>query len=331
MNYTAMKKNRIVLSGIRPTGKLHIGNYLGALQHFVALQNEYSCYFFIADLHSLNENHDPKKKREQTLNLAADYLAAGIDPKKCTFFLQSKVPEHSEFAILLSNIVPVSYLFRMTQFKEKSSEKEKKNVNAGLLYYPILMASDILLYKTTDVPVGHDQKQHVEFARDIARFFNNAYGKALTEPEAIFTQSPKIMSLTSPDKKMSASEGEANVINIDDEPAIIRKKIARAVTDTGDGKSTGAKNLLELLRIYGQEKEYEKFRSQMQDGDIRYSELKALLSDEIIKYFSKFREKKRDLMKNPKIVEQALLSGSEKARKTAKETLFSIKAKIGLL
>ena len=166
-----------ILSGIRPTGKLHIGNYLGALKNFVALQDKYECYFFIADLHSLNEPFDQKEKYRQIIDLAKDFLAAGLDPKKCTIFVQSRVPQHSELAIILSNVIPASFLFRMTQYKEKSTDRSKENVNAGLLYYPILMAADILMYKPTKIPVGDDQTQHVELARDAAKFFNQRFGE----------------------------------------------------------------------------------------------------------------------------------------------------------
>jgi len=323
-------KKEIILSGLRPTGKLHIGNYLGAIQNFVELQKSHECYFFIADLHSLTEDYDPKKKPQEIINFAADLLASGIDPKKCTLFVQSHIPQHSELAILLSNIIPISYLFRMTQYKDKSADISKKNLNAGLLYYPVLMASDILIYKPSAIPVGHDQTQHVELARDAAKFFNNAYGKVFPEPKAIYTKTPKIMSLLSPEKKMSKSLGDNHSIYIDDTPSVITKKISRAVTDTGDGKSTGAKNLLYLAEIFCTRGVYNKFVSDQKNKKLQYSELKNSISQSIAKYFADFRAKKEKLLKHPEKIKKILMDGDAKAKKIAQITLEEVKKKIGI-
>ncbi len=285
----------IILSGIRPTGKLHIGNYLGALSNFVKLQKDYECYFFIADLHSLNEQFTAKEKYAQILNLAKDFLAAGLDPKKCTIFIQSQVPAHSELAVILSNAIPVSYLFRMTQYKEKSTDRAAEQVNAGLLYYPVLMAADILLYHTTKVPVGADQTQHVELASDAAKFFNKKYGQTFIAPRPLFTESAKIMSLLEPDKKMSKTLGDNHCIYIDDEPEIIRQKIAKAITDSGDGSGAGAKNLLDLVRIFGPDKAYDEFSRASQAGNLKYSELKSQLADDIARILPNFRKKKKQI------------------------------------
>jgi len=298
----------IILSGTRPTGKLHIGNYLGSLANFVKLQNDYECYFFIADLHSLNEPFDPKIKYQQIINLTKDYLAAGLDPKKCTIFAQSHVPEHSELAIILSNIIPVSFLFRMTQYKEKSADRAQANVNAGLLYYPVLMAADILMYKSSKIPVGQDQTQHVELARDVAGFFNNKFGQTFPEPKPLYTEVPKVMSLLSPDKKMAKSLGDNHCIYIDDEPETIKQKLAKAVTDTGDGKGLGAKNLLDLIKIFSQEKVYNKFLADSKKGDLKYSELKEQLAKDIANYFSDFRKKKKQI--SEKKVKKVLAGGA---------------------
>ncbi|MFA6410597.1 MAG: tryptophan--tRNA ligase [Candidatus Buchananbacteria bacterium] len=322
------KEKEIILSGIRPTGKLHIGNYLGSLKNFIALQNQHECYFFIADLHSLNEPFDPKTKYEQIIDLAKDYLACGLDPKKCTIFVQSHVPEHSELAIILSNTIPVSFLFRMTQFKEKSDDRAEKNVNAGLLYYPVLMAADILAYKANLIPVGQDQTQHVELARDAAGFFNNKYGQFFPEPKPLYTEVPKVMSLLLPDKKMSKSLGDSHCIYIDDEPEIIQKKLAKAVTDTGDGKSLGAKNLLDLAKIFCQPKIYSKLSSDSQKGSLKYSELKQQLALDITNYFSEFRQKKKKISTND--VEKILATGAKKASTVAQKTLTEVQKKIGI-
>jgi tryptophanyl-tRNA synthetase len=249
----------LLISGIQPTGRLHIGNYLGALKNFVDLQNsgEYQCYFFIADLHSLTEDFAPKEKAEQILELTADFLAAGIVSKKSTIFLQSQIPAHSELAWIFNTITPLGELRRMTQFKDKA-ETQKQNVNAGLLTYPTLMAADILLYDAKFVPVGEDQLQHLELARTLARKFNARFGKTFIEPQPILTQTPRVMSLTSPHKKMSKSE-PSGCLFIDDFPEEIKKKIARATTDSGSeikyspGKKAGISNLLEIYSALSSE------------------------------------------------------------------------------
>jgi len=319
----------VILSGIRPTGKLHIGNYLGALANFVKLQNDYECYFFIADLHSLNENFVAQEKYRQILDLTKDYLAAGLDPKKCTIFAQSQLPQHSELAVILSNVIPVSFLYRMTQFKEKSQDRGQENVNAGLLYYPILMASDILLYRSTRIPVGQDQTQHVELARDAARFFNKKYGDTFIEPKPLFTETPKVQSLLAPDKKMSKTLGENHCLYLDDEPDVIRKKISKAVTDTGDGKSLGAENLLDLAKIFSPAKIYDELKADQKSGELKYSELKEQLANDIAAYFADFREAKKKITDDQ--AEIVLTQGAKKAAKIADISLLEAKKKIGLI
>lgn len=318
----------IILSGSRPTGKLHIGNYLGALKNFIELQDKYECYFFIADLHSLNEPFDQKIKYQQIINLAKDYLAAGLNPKKCTIFVQSHIPEHSELAIILSNFIPVSFLFRMTQYKEKSMDRTKDSINAGLLYYPVLMAADILIYKATAIPVGQDQTQHVELAKNIAGFFNNKFGQTFPEPKPLYTEAPKVMSLLSPDKKMAKTLGDAHCLYIDDEPETIKQKLAKAVTDTGDGKSLGAKNLLDLVKIFSQKQTYDKFLALSKTGSLKYAELKQKLATDIADYFADFRKKKKQI--SEKEVKKVLANGAKKAQKVASQTIAEVRAKIGI-
>ena len=318
----------IILSGIRPTGKLHIGNYLGALKNFVELQNKYECYFFIADLHSLNETFDPKIKQEQIFDLARDFLAAGLDPKKCTIFVQSHIPEHSELAIILSNIIPVSFLFRMTQYKEKAEERANENVNAGLLYYPVLMAADILAYKPTKIPVGQDQTQHVELAQEVARFFNNKFGQTFPEPKPFYTESPKVMSLLNPEKKMAKSLGDNRCLYLDDSPEVIAQKLARAVTDSGDAKTAGGQNLLGLVKIFSTKDSYTQFLNQAQKGQLKYSELKTQLAKDIADYFKDFRQAKAKI--SGQKVQKVLKSGAKKAKKIAAKTMAEVRAKVGL-
>lgn len=316
-----------ILSGIQPTGKLHIGNYFGALKNFVELQNQYDSYFCIVDYHSIATDYDPKQKQAQILEVAKEFLAAGLNPKKCTLFIQSYVPEHMELFHIFNTITPVSELQRMTQFKDKST-KQTKNINAGLLTYPILQAADILIYKATAVPVGRDQEQHLELTRQVARFFNNKFGQTFTEPKTIFTPTPKIMSLLEPDKKMSKSLGDNHCIYLDDEPEIIKKKISKAVTDTGDGKSTGAQNLLDLIKLFSSAEIYKKFEAEQKSGNLKYSELKTQLATDIANYFADFRAAKKKL--SDAKVKKIFLKGSAKAEKIAANTLAEIRQKIGI-
>ncbi|OGY43978.1 MAG: tryptophan--tRNA ligase [Candidatus Buchananbacteria bacterium RIFCSPHIGHO2_01_FULL_39_8] len=317
----------IILSGIQPTGKLHIGNYLGALKNFVELQDKHECYFFIADYHSITENYDPKIKQQQVVELAADFLAAGLNPNKCTIFVQSHLPEHTELAWIFNCITPIAYLERMTQYKDKSV-RQKENINVGLFDYPVLQAADILMYRATAVPVGKDQDQHVELTRQIARFFNNRFGQTFTEPKTLHTDSPKVMSLLEPDKKMAKSLGDNHCIYINDNPAIIKAKLAKAVTDTGDGKGEGAKNLLELVKIFGKNKVYQKFVADSKNGNLKYSELKQELVSNIADYFAEFRKNKAKISEDE--VNKILGSGAKKAAKVAEKTMMEVRKKIGI-
>ena len=317
----------IILSGIQPTGKLHIGNYLGALKNFVELQKANDCYFFIADYHSITENYDSKTKPQQVIELAKDFLAAGLTPKKSVIFVQSHIPEHLELAWIFSCLVPISYLERMTQYKDKAA-RQKENINAGLFTYPVLQAADILIYKTTSVPVGQDQDQHLELTREIVRLFNNRFGQTFILPKTLHTPSPKIMSLLEPSKKMSKSLGEAHCLYLDDKPEIIRQKLAKAVTDTGDGKSQGAKNLLDLVEIFSPKKTFAKFSRDAKTGTLKYSELKQRLAEDIIQYFADFRQKKSQI--SDEQVKKILAIGTKQAKKIAEKTLAEVRKKIGI-
>lgn len=319
-----------IVSGIRATGKLHVGNYLGALKQFVQLQNEgNNCFFFIADLHALTTPFEPKKLGADTLEVAADYLAAGIDPEKSIFFLQSQVLEHAELAWIFNCLTPLGELQRMTQFKDKSAQHQEA-VTGGLLTYPTLMAADILIYKPTAVPVGDDQTQHVELTRDIARKFNNRFGQTFPEPKTYMRKPLRIMSLTDPAKKMSKTGDEA--LMLDDSPTEILRKLKKAVTAT-DAKqqSPGVNNLFQLLEHFGTENLIKNFQAQQQNNTIKYSELKETLAKIIAEHFADFREKKAKLMKNPKQITEILTKGAKKAQPVAKKTLTEVKEKIGLI
>lgn len=322
-----------ILSGIQPSGELHIGNYLGSLKNFVELQNEFDSYFFIADLHSLTEDFEPgSAKQKETLNLVATYLAAGLDPKKCTIFIQSHVPAHAELAWIFNTITPMGELERMTQYKDKSA-RQMANINVGLFDYPVLMAADILLYKPTHVPVGHDQLQHLELTNTIARKFNNKFGQTFTEVKAWAPKPLRIMSLSDPERKMSKSEA-GSFIGMFDSPEEIHKKLAKAVTATdatGNEMPKGVANLFGLLTHFGNQTDHDRLMGEYKSGTIKYSELKKVLGDSIANYFAPMREKRAELEKNPDHILQVLKDGAEKASAKANQTLKEVKEKIGLL
>jgi tryptophanyl-tRNA synthetase len=247
-----------IFSGIRPTGELHIGNYLGAIKQWLELQEKNECVFCIVDLHAITTPYKPEVLQKNILELATAYLAAGLNPEKCVFFVQSQIAEHSELAWILSTITPLGELQRMTQFKEKS-KKHPGEVNAGLLNYPLLMAADILLYQTELVPVGKDQQQHVELAREIARRFNKRFGDTFKEPRTLLPKvGEKIMSLQNPKKKMSKTDDTRGCIELFEEPEVIKKKIMSAVTDAGKTvkydpiKKPGISNLLTIYSLFSQ-------------------------------------------------------------------------------
>lgn len=320
---------------MQPSGQLHIGNYLGALKNWAALQNsgEYLCYFMIADLHAMTVNYSAETIAERTKSLALDYLASGIDPNHSTIFIQSHILEHTYLSWIFANLVPIAELKRMHQFKEKTASGEEAAMNAGLFTYPILMAADILIYKGDTVPVGEDQKQHVEITCDIARKFNNAFGKTFPEPALLLTPTPRVMSLAEPTSKMSKSKGEKNYIALSDEPAVIRKKILAAVTDTSQGyaMSAGIKNLFTLLMAFAREDQtYSVLKDAYENKTLQYRELKETLAEEIIATLSPIQEKRKELEARPEAVAEILSEGTKKARAFAQATLAEVKEKVEL-
>ncbi|GAC1573791.1 MAG: tryptophan--tRNA ligase [Candidatus Doudnabacteria bacterium] len=323
-------KNQILVSGLRASSEPHIGNYLGAIKQFIKYQDEYDCSFFIADLHTLTTPFEPKELRKNAIEVAADYLALGLDPKKSNIYLQSQIAEHAELAWIFNCITPLGELYRMTQFKDKSVTVNKEGINSGLLNYPVLMAADILLYKAQVVPVGDDQVQHLELARIIARKFNNHFGKTFPEPKAVVNDTARIMSLTEPNKKMSKTGGQGILIN--DSPADIQKKLRKAVTATdARGKSQGVENLFRLLREFGSKEQIQFFENAYAENTIKFSELKDIIAENIANYFKPFRERRKELLSSPEIIAEALSDGAERARERARETMSEVKKKIGLL
>lgn len=322
-----------IFSGIRPTGNIHIGNYLGAIKQWIELQQRNECIFCVVDMHAITTPFDPKEMQKNILEMASIYLAAGVDPDKSIIFVQSQVKEHAELAWLLGTITPMGELSRMTQFKEKS-QKHKDYINAGLFNYPVLMAADILLYKTDAVPVGKDQEQHVELARTIARKFNQKFGKVFTEPETIMPKAgAKIMSLTEPKKKMSKSDDSKSYISLFDSPEDIQKKIMAAETDSGKDiiynitKKPGISNLLTIYSLLTKKstKEIEKeFKGK------GYGDFKKSLAKVAIDYLEPFRRKQKELLTRDVYVKEILNKGRARAEIIAQTTMQEVREKMGL-
>ncbi|MBF2034778.1 MAG: tryptophan--tRNA ligase [Leptolyngbyaceae cyanobacterium T60_A2020_046] len=331
-----MSKQRI-LSGIQPTGNLHLGNYLGAIRNWVALQDEYDSFLFMADLHAVTVPHDPQKLAINTLNVAATYIACGIDPQKATIFVQSHVPAHSELAWLFNCITPLNWLERMIQFKEKAV-KQGENVTVGLFDYPVLQAADILLYEPDLVPVGEDQKQHVELTRDIASRLNFQYGSeekpVLKVPEPLIQASgARVMSLTDGTKKMSKSDpSELSRVDLSDDADTIQKKIKRCKTDPvrglvfDDPKRPECNNLLTLyMLLSGQSKE----AVAVECADMGWGQFKPLLAETMVEALRPIRETFLELTSDRGYLESVLRSGREKAEAIAAHTLANVKTAMG--
>lgn len=326
---------KIILSGIQSTGKLTLGNYLGAINNWVQMQEEYDCYYMIANLHSLTVRNDPETLRNNTLKVLAMYVAAGLDPEKNTIFIQSQVKEHAELGWILDCYTYMGELSRMTQFKDKA-EKHADNINAGLFTYPALMAADILLYQANLVPVGQDQQQHLEITRDIAERFNKLYGKTFTIPEGYYGKaSAKIMGLQDPTAKMSKSATNPNdVILLEDEPDVIIKKFKKAVTDSENKvrfdpeNKPGVSNLMQIyssitgLKMEEIEKEFE---------NSGYGDFKTKVAETVVAKLEPIQRKYKELLENKEYLEKIYTEGANRARKLASKTLDEVKERIGIL
>lgn len=324
-------KKEIVVTGLKPTGTLHLGSYLGALRQLLDLQEEYKgrCYIFIADYHAMTQYDEFKDYRNYSSEMAIDLLALGLDPKKVTLFYQRDVPETTELCWMFNTVTPLSFLERMTQYKDHVAKE--KSVNMGLLDYPVLQAADILIYGGNCVPVGEDQVQHVELTRDIARFWNNRYGEIFPEPKPLLTKTARVMSLNFPDRKMSKSI-PGSAIFLTDSPDEIRAKVRKAVTATDATDNvmpTGVANLIELLTEFGPADEVEKFKGQYSNKTILYSELKDAVADYISAFFADFRARRAELLKESEQVEKIFKQGAKKARARARKTMKIVKNKIG--
>ncbi|KRW92964.1 tryptophan--tRNA ligase [Alicyclobacillus hesperidum] len=322
-----------VFSGIQPSGTLTIGNYLGAMKHFVHLQQEAECLFCVVDMHAITVPQDPEELRTNSRNLAALYLAAGIDPDKATLFVQSHVPAHAELGWMLQCIAYYGELSRMTQFKDKSAQKDV--VTAGLFTYPALMAADILLYQTDVVPVGEDQKQHLELTRDVAERFNNRFGQTFVVPEPYISKvGGRIMSLENPAKKMSKSdESQGAFISMLDEPDVIRKKISRAVTDSDrevryDPEAKPA--VSNLMTIYGLFADMSMEDVERHFAGQGYGPFKKELAEVVVEGLRPIQARYRELV-GSREVDEILARGAQRAAELAAPTLADVKSKLGFL
>ena len=326
-----------VLSLIQPSGDLHLGNYFGAVANWVRLQDEKRCLFGVVDYHAMTVPFDPDKLRQRTWDMAIDLQACGLDPEKCLLVIQSLVPEHTELAWIFASITPYSWAAKMTQFKDKAREVEAQGASysAGLFLYPILQAADILIYKAHHVPVGGDQDQHLELARDVARVFNREFAEIFPEPTPLHTETPKILSPADPSKKMGKSLGPKHVIGVFEEPDVIRRKIKSAVTDTGDAPvdgalSPGVEGLLTLLEAAGRPDEAKAFRDEYATGARRYAPLKEAGGEALVTLTEPMRERRKALRADRKAAKRQLKESSARAREIARATLTEVREATGL-
>lgn len=330
------EKKKIVFSAIKPSGEITLGNYLGAIKNWIGFQDDYECYYCIADLHAITVKQEPKLLRKRVLEILAIYIASGLDYEKSTLFVQSHVPAHSEASWLLTCTANMGELSRMTQYKDKTAKmKENTSISAGLFNYPVLMAADILIYNTDFVPVGIDQKQHVELARDIAQRFNSNYSDTFVLPEAKISESAaKIMDLQDPEKKMSKSDDNENsYILVLDKPEVIRRKIARAVTDSVGvvnytDEQPGVKNLINIVSAIKGIKPDEVVKLFEGKG---YKEFKEYVADTIIEELKPVQEKANELLTEKEKLEKIYGEGAMKANYHAMKTLRKMQKKVGLL
>ena len=322
-----------ILTGIKPTGQLTLGNYIGVLKHLHKEVDRGECFYFIADLHALTLPIEPEVLRQNSIDLACFYLAAGLDPKKVTLFLQSSVSAHAEMNAIMQNYLYMGELSRMTQFKDKSSKMKESAIGLGLFAYPVLMASDIILYDASIIPVGEDQVQHVELTRDLVNRINNRYGDILTMPKAEMRKvGARIMSLSDPTKKMSKSDPKGDIF-LKDDLSVIRKKIMSAVTDSGSEVKYDVENkpgISNLLTIYAALKEISIEEAEKEFANARYGDFKKAVADVVCNEMEAFQKKYREIL-DSKAYEAVLKDGAIKANKIANITLSRVKKAVGLL
>jgi len=328
-----MSKKR-VLSGIRASGRLHLGNYLGAVKGMLALQEnpEYETFYMVADLHTLTTPYDPKELKNDIREVVLDYLAAGLDPEKSTLFIQSQVPEHVELSYLFATSVSLARMLHLPTYKEKLKLHPKDSTMA-LLYYPVLMAADILIYKAESVPTGIDQEPHLEVSREIARKMNSIYGTDFPEPQRFITEGEYVPALTGEGKMSKSVEG--SYVNLTDDLEMIKKRLAGAPTDSGKGEKVpekgGVANLLTFVGLFRGSKKRDEYEMAYKGSGIRYSELKEGLAKAIYEELKPIQERRRVFEKDPDLVERILAKGAQRAREVARDTLDETKKKMGLI
>jgi tryptophanyl-tRNA synthetase len=333
-----MNKKR-VLSCIQPTGEIHIGNYFGAIRNWVDIQDKFDCVYGVVDLHAMTMPYDSKVLQESTLQMFIDLLACGIDPARSVLFVQSLVPQHTELTWIFSCVTSYGELSRMTQFKDKSDQLEegsrKAFVSAGLFTYPVLQAADILIYKAHYVPVGKDQEQHLELSRNIAVRFNNQFGAYFPEPEPLFTEVPKLMSLADPTRKMSKSLGEKHFVGVFESEESIRKKVKTAVTDMGaqpgGEMSPGVANLFTIIRACGNTDAWNSLQADFQQGVLKYKDLKEITADSLVAALKPMRDRRAELGGEREKTRRIVRDLSAVAREFAENTLNEVKDLTGLI
>jgi len=330
-----IKKKEIVMSGIRPTGFLHLGNYFGALKNYVRMQEEYECFFMVADLHSLTTHPDTKELKQNVHRVLAENIACGLDPDKVALYCQSHIYETSELYLYLNMLAYKGELEKTATFKEKV-RLQPDNSNAGLLTYPVLQTADIILHRASLVPVGKDQEQHLEMARNFVNRFNHRYGDVFPEPQA-FNYGSELVKVPSLDGagKMSKSENQYATLYLADEDDIIRKKVMRAKTDSGPTEPNSVKldyieNIFLLLKLVSTEETVKKFDEEYNSCTIRYGDMKKQLAEDMIKFISPIREKVNAILGDENYLRQVMEQGAEKARKSAKATMELVREAMGL-
>ena len=330
-----MKNKEIVVSGIRSTGFLHLGNYFGAIHNYIKMQDTYDCYFFVADYHSLTTHPDPKDLRANVFRVAAENIASGLDPEKVALYAQSDLPEIPELYLMLNMLAYKGELEKVPTFKDKVRQNPD-NVNAGLLTYPVLMTADILIHRGSKVPVGKDQEQHLEMARNFAQRFNSRYGELFPEPQ-VFRFDPNTVKIGSLDGngKMSKSENQNATIFLSDEDDVIRKKLMKAKTDSGPTENNSAKpdyieNLFQLMRLTGNPETVATFEAAYNNCNIRYGDFKKQLGEDLVAFVKPIRERAAELQQDEAQLQRILKAGAEKARASASQTIAAARKAIGI-
>lgn len=329
------KEKKVMLSGIQPSGELHIGNYLGAIKNWAERADEYDCYYFMADMHTITVRQDPAELRRRVLTQLATYIACGLDPEKNTLFIQSHVPSHAQLAWVLNCYTMFGELSRMTQFKDKSA-RHADNINAGLFDYPVLMAADILIYQPDYVPVGEDQRQHIEICRDIANRFNGIYGDVFKIPEPYIPQvGARVMSLTSPESKMSKSDKDPNgCVYMLEKPEDIARKFKKAVTDSDASvrfDPAGKPGVSNLMQIYAAATGRTFKAIEAEFAGRGYGDFKKTVGDAVVELLRPIREETEHLLADKAYLEGVYRAGAERAAYTANRTLSKVFKKVGLL